>query len=360
MPVSAQCSHCQARLNLADHLAGKRVKCPKCGQIFVAAEEVAALKSAPMASKKEGIAKGPPPVSASKRTAPVKEEPQPRSKKRRDEDSEDDARPARSKRKRQKSSSNHLLLALASGGGVLLVGVVILFIVMSVRSRPAVAETPVVAKAKPASTARAANTNIAEPPADPAPPANVPNAAPSSQPTPQQTTPTQVPAVAATPAKGLQQGAKIIVRTQITGVPAAYPGDYNKEVKQTVELALANLGYQAAPEGSGGLILQVTAQIANTGREVQVKPIGGAPVARPRGKGFQPIQPQQAQRYPEEQVNANLVLTDAQGTALWKTESKFLSHSRIFRTANPLLEMQLEMWTAFNTWVKGPAIQNMR
>ncbi len=370
MPVSAQCSHCQARLKLADHLAGKRVKCPKCGQVFLAAAEVAAVKSAPTASKKEGIAKGPPPVSAGKRTAPMADEPRPRSKKRRDEDSEDDARPARSKRKRQQAGSNHLLLAVATGGGVLLVGIIVLVIVMSMKSRPAGAEAPVVAKAKPAPTAPPANTNVSDSPADSpsqqpqpdtTPPANVANsAAPPSQPAPRQaapTTPTQVPAVAA---KGLQPGAKIIVRTQMVGVPPAYPGDYNKEVKQSVELALGKLGYQAAPEGSGGLILQVSAQIANTGKMVQVRPIGGAQVLRPKGKGFAPAPQQQAQSYPEEQVTANLVLTDANGTTLWKADNKFLSHSRNFRTANPLLEMQLEMWTAFNTWVNGPAIQNMR
>jgi predicted Zn finger-like uncharacterized protein len=373
MPLSAQCSHCQASLKLADHLAGKRVKCPKCGQVFLAAAEVAALKSATTASKKEGIAKGPPPlVSAGKRTASLADDSRPRSKKRRDEDSEDDARPARSKRKRQQAGSNHMLLAVASGGGVLVVGIIVLFIVMSMRSRPAVAETPVVAKAKPAPVAPVANTNVADPPADPpppqpsqpeaTPPANVPNAAAPSQPAPPQaapTTPTLVPGVSA---KGLQPGSKIIVRTQIQGAPPGYSGDYNKDVKQTLEIAIANLGYQPVPEGGGGFILQVTAQMSGTGNMIQVKPLGPSapPIARPKGKGLQPAPPQQTQSYPEEQITATIVLTDAQGTALWKNNSKFLSHSRILKTGNPALEMQAEMWASFNNWVRGPAIKNMR
>jgi Zn-finger nucleic acid-binding protein len=35
MPISTACPSCQQRLKLADTLVGKRVRCPKCQQVFL-------------------------------------------------------------------------------------------------------------------------------------------------------------------------------------------------------------------------------------------------------------------------------------------------------------------------------------
>jgi predicted Zn finger-like uncharacterized protein len=32
VPVAIQCGSCKAKLNVSEKLAGKQVKCPKCGQ----------------------------------------------------------------------------------------------------------------------------------------------------------------------------------------------------------------------------------------------------------------------------------------------------------------------------------------
>jgi phage FluMu protein Com len=354
MPISVACTQCKAALKLADTLAGKKVKCPKCKEIFLAAAGVA---------KTSAIAKGPP-ASAAKRQAPAVEKPEPRSKRRRDEESDDEPRSGRSSRKRQKAGANHLLLALGSGGGVLVVGIVILFIVMSMRSKPAVAEPPAVAKAKPAAASTPPPAGNEEKPAAPEAPPETPQPAATQpapaasapgQPAPQPSTPapTQPPVVAA---KGLQPGAKITVRTQIQGTPPGYNGDINKEVKQAVENALTGLGYQPAPEGSGALILQINAQMAVTGNKIQARVPGPA---RPAGKGKIAAPQLQTVFVPEQEMIANIVVTDDLGANLWKNNNKILSHNRNFQV-NPALEMQAEIWTAFATWIKGPAMQNMK
>ena len=66
------------------------------------------------------------------------------------------------------------------------------------------------------------------------------------------------------------------------------------------------------------------------------------------------------QVYPLEQINATLLLTDAQGTAIWQKEAKFSSHLMICRTASPPREMQEQMWRAFDAWTRGNALAALK
>jgi hypothetical protein len=56
MPISLTCPQCNGKLRVADHLAGKKIKCPKCSALLpvAAAEEAAIIKEKPP-SKAEGI-----------------------------------------------------------------------------------------------------------------------------------------------------------------------------------------------------------------------------------------------------------------------------------------------------------------
>ncbi|HZV06439.1 MAG TPA: zinc-ribbon domain-containing protein [Gemmataceae bacterium] len=57
MPISLTCPKCSSSLRVPDDLAGKKVKCPKCAEVFAAAapEQAAITKEKPPA-RSEGIA----------------------------------------------------------------------------------------------------------------------------------------------------------------------------------------------------------------------------------------------------------------------------------------------------------------
>lgn len=131
MPLRTACSSCGKKLQVRDDLAGKKIKCPGCGTVFVAAAAAAAAtavkaappKLAPPSTKDKvsakPMAKAPPPPQDDDEE--IEEQPV-RSKRpvpRDDEDDEDD-RPAR-KRKQAAAGGNMLWLWLALAG-VLVIG----------------------------------------------------------------------------------------------------------------------------------------------------------------------------------------------------------------------------------------------
>ncbi len=62
MPIAIQCASCQTSLKAPDHLAGKKVKCPKCAQVVTVPPGPAAIMAAPRAAP--GITSAPPPRPA--------------------------------------------------------------------------------------------------------------------------------------------------------------------------------------------------------------------------------------------------------------------------------------------------------
>lgn len=63
MSISLTCPECSGKLKVADNLAGKKIKCPKCAAVFAAAatEEAAITAEAPPAEP-EGITEAPAPL----------------------------------------------------------------------------------------------------------------------------------------------------------------------------------------------------------------------------------------------------------------------------------------------------------
>src|SRR5947209_5308353 len=113
MPIVIACSHCQARLKLADTQAGKNVKCPKCGKVFKAvadAAEEAAVRPEAAGAKEAKLASGPPPLPMPppRPVAAVSDADAPRRPVRRprddDEDDDEEERPRRSRRNRKEKS----------------------------------------------------------------------------------------------------------------------------------------------------------------------------------------------------------------------------------------------------------------
>lgn len=57
MPISLTCTKCNGKLRVADHLVGKKIKCPKCSALLsVPAEEQAAITKEKPPAKSEAIA----------------------------------------------------------------------------------------------------------------------------------------------------------------------------------------------------------------------------------------------------------------------------------------------------------------
>lgn len=48
MPIAIQCGSCQAKINAPDKLAGKKIKCPKCGQVMAIPASPASIATAPL------------------------------------------------------------------------------------------------------------------------------------------------------------------------------------------------------------------------------------------------------------------------------------------------------------------------
>ncbi len=222
MPILS-CSHCQVRLKLADHLLGKNVKCPKCGQIFEAASPAAFMSG-----------------SSPKRLVREEEERSPRSPTRHRADGDEDDRPARSRRRRRQPQRSAVTLAACVAGGVALVALAVVVAVLLFR-RP---EVPVVAVQGIKEDNRAREpvqvAQVAAPPQVQEAPVQAPveNTNPPDQ-------IEQVPEVPEPPAKprserspNVKLGKKITVRAEIQGTPPGFAGDYNKHVIQNLEVAL--------------------------------------------------------------------------------------------------------------------------
>ncbi|MCI0682315.1 MAG: DUF1559 domain-containing protein [Gemmataceae bacterium] len=117
MPLRTACSSCGKKLQVRDELAGKKVKCPDCGTVFVAAGEAAAIKAAPTRPS------APPPMVKDKvSTKPMAKRPVPVDDS--DDDDDVDERPARRGKASsgRVSSSGSLLWVWLALGGVLLLG----------------------------------------------------------------------------------------------------------------------------------------------------------------------------------------------------------------------------------------------
>lgn len=130
MPISVTCPSCETRLKVGEHLAGRKVKCPRCSAVVPVSEngEDEALSAKPM--------RGGSPVDAL-------DEFSPRGKSRRDQDVDDEDQPPdddkpfdeeglpRKKKKKKKQQNNKaLLIGLVSFGGLLVIGGAILLIVL--------------------------------------------------------------------------------------------------------------------------------------------------------------------------------------------------------------------------------------
>ncbi|MCI0700244.1 MAG: zinc-ribbon domain-containing protein [Planctomycetia bacterium] len=94
MPIIVVCPGCSTKLSAPEEVAGKQVRCPKCGSAadvpaFVAVEEVPVVEAAVVSPKPK-----PKPVKADE-----EEDETPRKKKRRDEEDEDEDRPRKKKKR---------------------------------------------------------------------------------------------------------------------------------------------------------------------------------------------------------------------------------------------------------------------
>jgi hypothetical protein len=136
MPIRVACTSCGKKLQIRDELAGKKVRCPECATVFLAAAgSASAVKAnAPTPSApKSGSSKadpsrpnGPSPAAArDKVTAKVKPKPPPA----RDEEDEDDEemeeRRARGKKRREEAASGSRMWFWIVAASVLLVGVAV-------------------------------------------------------------------------------------------------------------------------------------------------------------------------------------------------------------------------------------------
>ncbi len=62
MPILVSCPQCNGKLKVADNVAGKNIKCPKCAAVFPAnAPERAAITAETPPPAPEGITEAPPP-----------------------------------------------------------------------------------------------------------------------------------------------------------------------------------------------------------------------------------------------------------------------------------------------------------
>lgn len=139
MSIKVVCSSCGTTHNLGDHLAGKRVRCKKCSEVFVVAAEEpeeAAVDEADEASG-EGIQTAPKPAAPRKTAA--------RLAKRREEDDED-GKDERPRRKKSRGLSGAAIAAIVGGGAVvvlmLVIGVAFLLLGRKSRTAPVAAIEP--------------------------------------------------------------------------------------------------------------------------------------------------------------------------------------------------------------------------
>src|SRR5437016_91319 len=113
MAISVSCPSCEAKLKVGDHLAGRKIKCPKCSETMPVPEEsgetaVAAGKprrGAAAAATGNGRASKARPDSDNTDEA----RPRKRAKQEDDDEVEDEDRPRRKKKKPEKSSKGMLI-----------------------------------------------------------------------------------------------------------------------------------------------------------------------------------------------------------------------------------------------------------
>jgi len=112
MSFTTACPNCDARLQAPDTLAGKRVKCKKCGETFVARS--VGDEDGERASRRR--------VKSSRMADDsAADEDRPR-RRHRDEDTENEPRPRKKKTKKKKAGSPALLVVLLVVGAVVLIG----------------------------------------------------------------------------------------------------------------------------------------------------------------------------------------------------------------------------------------------
>ena len=119
MPITTACTSCHARLNVGDDVAGKKIKCPRCGNIFrvVGSEDV--TEELPLPPRKRASAlEERSPRRAERDDEDDDDRPRRRS---RSEDDDEDERPRSTKR----SGSKAPLLIGIGVGAVVLIGAVI-------------------------------------------------------------------------------------------------------------------------------------------------------------------------------------------------------------------------------------------
>jgi hypothetical protein len=140
MAISFTCLSCERGLKVRDELAGRKVKCPRCGAV-----------AAVPAAGSQAVAASPPRQGARQSAGAVREgAPTVARRKRPSREEEDDAEERRPRKKKRKKSNTGLWIGLGAGGVALVVGVVVLIVILSgKKDRPPADPTPVV-KNKPA------------------------------------------------------------------------------------------------------------------------------------------------------------------------------------------------------------------
>ncbi len=128
MPFRTECSSCGKKLQIRDELAGKKVKCPACNTVFVAAgaEAATAVKAGPARSAAGASARsGPPAMSKENVSAkPMAKRPAPPPVE--DEDNEElEERPVKSKKRRTEKAGGSLLWVWITAAAVALIGIVV-------------------------------------------------------------------------------------------------------------------------------------------------------------------------------------------------------------------------------------------
>jgi hypothetical protein len=129
MPIRARCADCAAEYNLADTLAGKKIRCKKCQAVIA----VPAAADEPVTTRK-AVA----PAARSRPAASPKAEEKPRPKRPRDEDDEDEAPRSRKRDARPAEGKGLSRVWIFGGAGALLLiaGVVVAIVLMRDKGGP--------------------------------------------------------------------------------------------------------------------------------------------------------------------------------------------------------------------------------
>jgi|GEM_PF-2611405 len=134
MPIRIVCPSCSAALSIKDELAGRALKCPKCGEVIPASQSPPSTQSAPTPSPqkspfeeldepakpaKTGSKVTGQPAARAKKVDEDEEERPTKKRKKRDEDEDEDDRPARGKKRGSNDAATAAAVA-AGGGGMML------------------------------------------------------------------------------------------------------------------------------------------------------------------------------------------------------------------------------------------------